>query len=300
MEFLFGKRGDMPTTIAKPFGVATLDHKVFIADTGAPRVVVLNMVTRTFDQFGVKGRGVLRKPINVRIGPDHRLYVADTLRKQVVVFDEQGKYLGAIGDGQEFKPADVAVYGDEVYVLDIDAHDIKVYDRSAGTLKRTLGQRGSEPGSFNFPSNMVFDEEGNLFVCDSMNFRVQKLGPNGDSLLSFGGAGDTAGFFSRPRGIAVDRSGIIYVVDALTGIVQMFNAEGQPLMFFGRGGTDEGELMLPAQIFIDYDNVDDFKEFLDPDFDAEYIIFVTNQIEKNKVSVFAFGRLHEALPAAGL
>ena len=271
---------------------------MLVADTAAPRVVILDMKKRSFEQFGRSGRGILQKPINIRPGPDGRLYVTDTLRKQVVVFDPQGNYLGALGTGEEFQPSDVIVTGDEVYILDTGEHHIEVYDKKSMTLKRTLGKRGPEPGEFKFPTNMVLDGDGNILVCDSMNFRVQKLSPEGDPLLQFGDAGDTIGAFSRPRGIAVDRDGIIYVVDSMTCVVQMFDAEGQVLMHFGQRGYDAGGMLLPAQVFIDYDHLDHFRQYIDPHFDAEHLIFVTNQISANKVSVYAFGRLREPVPAA--
>lgn len=298
LEFLVGKPKEVHRTIIKPFGVILVDHKVMVADTAAPRIVMLDMQKRTFEQFGRQGRGALRKPINIRRGPEGRLYVTDTLRNQVVVFDTEGTYIGSIGDGEEFRPSDVAVTGDEVYILDTGKHSIKVYDKETATLKRTLGELGMEPGQFRYPTNMVLDGDGNLLVSDSMNFRVQKISPQGEVLLQYGDAGDTVGAFSRPRGIAVDREGIAYVVDSMTCVVQMFNAEGQVLMHIGQRGYGPGGMLLPAQVYIDYDHVEDFREYIDPNFDAEYLIFVTNQVGVNKVSVYAFGRLNEPAPGA--
>jgi hypothetical protein len=296
MEFLVGKEKQAHRTIVKPFGVTVVDHKVMIADTAAPRIVMLDMQNRTFEQFGRDGRGALLKPINIRRGPDGLLYVTDTLRKQIVVFDAAGAYVRSIGDGTEFRPSDVIVTEDEIYILDTAEHNIKVYDKETASLDRTLGELGREPGTFRYPTNMALDTEGNLLVCDSMNFRVQKISPQGEPLLHFGDAGDTIGTFSRPRGIAVDREGIVYVVDSMTCVVQMFNAEGAVLMHFGQRGYRPGGMLLPAQVYIDYDYVEDFRQYIDPDFDAEYLIFVTNQVSANKVSVYAFGRLNESAP----
>jgi DNA-binding beta-propeller fold protein YncE len=297
LDFVVGENKDVYTTVAKAYGIEVLDGKLFVADTMGACIAVFDISDKTLTRFGRRGRGTLRKPINIRKGPNGYLYVADTLRKQVVVFDPDGNYMSEYGDGESFTPADVAVTATELYVLDNAAHDIKVYDLKTYKLKRTIGQRGPNPGQFNFPTNLVMDDEGNLYVCDSMNLRVQKLGPAGETLLTFGKAGQIPGHFARPRGVAVDRDGIIYVADAMQNVVQMFDREGRVLMHIGQAGTGEGGLLLPAQVVVDYESVELFRKDIAPDFDAKYLIFVTNQFEANKISIFAFGESKR--PVAG-
>ena len=289
MDYVAGKNTEAGETITKAFGITVLDGKIYVADTLAKAVGLIDIAGSQFRSFGKTGRGMLSKPINIRRGPDGRLYVADMGRKQVVVFDTEGKYVGEYGTGNDFSPSDIAVTREELYVLDISAHNIKVYDLQTGKLKRSFGERGKAPGKYSYPSNMDIGPDGNLYVCDSMNFRVQKLTPEGKPLFQFGGPGRSIGFFSRPRGIAVDRDGIVYVADALMGIVQLFDPQGRALMHFGESGTDPGKLYLPAQIAIDYDNVELYRKYISPDFQAEYLVYVTSQIGPHKVSVYAFG-----------
>jgi DNA-binding beta-propeller fold protein YncE len=250
---------------------------------------VLDFVNREYRSFGRSGEGLLRTPANIRVGPDGNLYVADTERHQVVVFDPDGRYRGDYGDGKTLKPADVLVVGNELYVVDIAAHDVKVYDLASRALLRSIGERGKDPGKFNYPCAIVRGADGALYVCDSMNFRVQKVEPDGAPVMHLGQAGRTPGTLSRPRGLAVDRDGLIHVADARMGIVQIFNQEGRALMPYGGTGTAPGNLYLPAQVVIDYDNVDVFKEDLAPDFVPEYLIAVVNQFGPNSISLFAFG-----------
>lgn len=297
-EFIVGQEQESYPTVIKPFGVAMLDHKIFVADTVAPRIVVFDLQKRTMEWFGRTGRGVLRKPINVRVGPDRLLYVGDTLRNQVVVFDAAGKYVTEYGDGKQFNPSDLLVTADELYILDNATHGLKVYDLKTRELKRSFGKQGPGAGEFNYPSNMALAPDGGILVCDSMNFRVQKIDPRtGACLLQFGQIGDVPGTFTRPKGIAVDRNGIIYVVDAMSAVLQMFSPEGKLLMHVGGRGIVDGALNLPAQVQIDYDHVADFQQYLDPNFAADYLLLVSNQLERNKVSVFAFGRYKAGIPA---
>ena len=75
-----------------------------------------------------------------------------------------------------------------VYIVDIGAHNVVVLDQH-GTFLFKFGERGSEVGQFNFPSDIALDEEGNVYVLDSLNFRVQVFSPSGDFLREFGEQG---------------------------------------------------------------------------------------------------------------
>jgi len=58
------------------------------------------------------------------------------------------------------------------------------------------------------------------------------------------------------------------------------------LLFFGGSYEGPGDMWLPTKVIIDYDNLKYFEEYVDPKFDLEYLIFVANQFEPNKVSVY--------------
>ena len=111
----------------------------------------------------------------------------------------------------------------------------------------------------------------------------------GKVMKAFGETGDRPGQFVRPKGIAVDDDGLIYVVDAGHQVVQIFNQDAQLLMFFGERGSKAGTLNLPADIAISRDNLEYFREFADPSFEVEQLIFVTNQAGPRKISVYGFG-----------
>jgi hypothetical protein len=82
-------------------------------------------------------------------------------------------------------------------------------------------------------------------------------------------------------------------VDGAFQNVQMFDADGQILMYFGSPGNDRGSLNLPTGIDIDYDNVEYFRKYADPDFEIEYLVVVANQFGPNKIVVYGFGSLKD-------
>ena len=57
------------------------------------------------------------------------------------------------------------------------------------------------------------DKDGNVYVTDTMNNRVEIFDADGKFISTFGKNGDGPGYFARPKGIAVDSDGHIWVAD---------------------------------------------------------------------------------------
>ena len=289
-QFILGEEEEPVHGPYKPYGIAMHDGKIYVCDTKALVIDVFDLKNSSFYYFGNSGQGKLRKPINIFIDPaTGEKYVADPVRQQVVVFGPDDNYVRAYGTAFESKAVDVAVWEGEVFVVDVGSHQIDVYDKVSGNLLRRIGERGPEPGHFNFPSNIAIDAEGNLYVSDSFNFRIQKLDRNGNVLKVIGEVGDAPGTFTRARGLAVDRDGILYVVDAAFELVQLFNKDGRCLMWFPSGGEDPGALVLPADIYINYDDHALFQKYVSADFQVDYIVLVSSQYGNRLVNVYGFG-----------
>jgi hypothetical protein len=208
----------------------------------------------------------------------------------IQVFDPEDNYVTTfkVKDG---RPGGVAAIGAELFVTDVTHDNVQVLDRGTGKLIRTFGSKGQEPGQFLMPNAIAADAEGNLYVSDLMNFRFQKLDRNGKSLMSAGGAGDSYGKFFRPRGIAIGPDGVVFTVESYFNLVQMFNQEGKVLMAFGNFQAAPGFLLLPASIAADKSCLPYFAQYVDPRFEAEYLLFVTSQVGDARLGVYAFGHL---------
>jgi uncharacterized protein (TIGR03663 family) len=89
------------------------------------------------------------------------------------------------------------------------------------------GEKGTAPGQFNEPRGLAADANGNLYVVDSKNNRIQKLGADGKPLLTWGHEGQGAGEFKDPCGVAVGPDGSVYVADTWNHRVQKFDASGK-------------------------------------------------------------------------
>ncbi len=289
--FLLGPPESLKT-IGKAYDIAAVKGRIYVLDRTARKLLILNLAERRFDYLRDERLGTLSDPSGIWVSNDDVKYIADMQRKQVVVFGRDNHFVRAYGGKDLFdKPVDVAVFGDTVYVCDMNKHQVLALDRGSGRLKRTIGELGSGKGQFYRPSHVTVDRDGNLFVNDAFNFRIQKFDPQGTLVRTFGRIGDNLGAFARPKGIAVDRQGYLYVVDAAFENVQIFDSRsGQLMLFFGGAGTTPGSMYLPAGIHIDYDNVDFFRRFADKDFRLEYVLYVGNYFGPNRLNVYGFGK----------
>lgn len=277
--------------LTQPYGVAMRQGKLYVADTGAGAIAIFDMVQHRFSYMTGPGGGRLKRPINIRIDQDGTKYVTDTGREQVLVYDGEDRFLRAYGAAGEFRPVDVAIAGDRLYVTDIEHHQIHVLDKRTGKTLFKFGKAGSAEGELFHPTSIALAPDGDIYVVETSNYRVQRFTQEGKPVRVYGEVGTAPGSFARPKGIAFDRSGRMLVGDAAFQNVQMFDPSGRLLMFFGEAEDGTEGINLPAGVSVDYENVASFRRFADPRFEVEYLILVASQFGPNKVDVFGFGRM---------
>ncbi|RKZ36322.1 MAG: hypothetical protein DRQ49_18120, partial [Gammaproteobacteria bacterium] len=69
---------------------------------------------------------------------------------------------------------------------------------------KSWGIQGAGEGEFEMPSGIVIDSQGNIYMTDTDNHRIQKFDSNGNFLLQWGSQGIENGQFNSPQGIAID------------------------------------------------------------------------------------------------
>ncbi len=211
-------------------------------------------------QLGITGApgdapGQFQSPRDVAIAPDGRIVVADSGNHRIQVFDAQGNFLtmwgsacnlygegqpgcvdpdGAgplqVGDGQFQEPWGVAVDQEgNVYVADTWNHRIQKFTLDGrfltkwGFFTNTEGQLGQPEGMWG-PRDIVIDADGNVYVTDTGNKRIQKFDKDGNFLAQYGGGGVIEGRFDEPVGLAIDDQGNFYVADTWNRRIQKFDA----------------------------------------------------------------------------
>ena len=116
-----------------------------------------------------------------------------------------------------------------------------------------------DPNPFDVPVGVAIDAEGNAYVMDTNNFRVQKLDSKGNFLLMWGSEGSREGQFgdsldAHDGHLAVDTQGNVYVIDLKNVRIQKFDSNGNYLTQWGREGLGEGQFTHPFDIAIDQQN----------------------------------------------
>ncbi|RMF48024.1 MAG: 6-bladed beta-propeller [Deltaproteobacteria bacterium] len=259
-ETIFGK--DRPRRAFVRPSVVASDGKgrLFVADQGLSQVQVWDFNTHEIRHLRYPSGAsfAFQLPAGMTLDDAGHIYVSDSLRKQILVFDDDELVVREIENGALQRPTGLAfdpVRGG-LYVVDTAAHKVHFFDR-AGKLVSSIGGRGVAPGQFNFPVDCAVDSDGNLFVLDSMNARVQVFDREGGFVRAFGERGTALGSFMIPKSIAVSPSNLVYVTDSQAHKFVVFSREGDFLLTVGGeapmvdGKVSPGGFYLPEGIDID-------------------------------------------------
>lgn len=255
----------------------------------------------SFAIYGFEG-DLLSRPSGVTIGPDNRIYVADTMKNRVVVFDSQGNFVGIIKPESQGRfamkwPIAVAVADDgRIYVLSKQDRKIVVFNQDyrpisliefdnviptclfikgdklyvgtdkaimIGTLDgraiKQIGRFGKEEGEFDLIGGITVDDNGTIYVADSLNYRVQAIDEEtGEAKWVYGSPippeqaiqyqGEDRKF-GLPASIALDERGRLYVVDGLNSEIVVLDADtGEKIKTLSDIGHKEGLFYYPDGI----------------------------------------------------
>ena len=111
-----------------------------------------------------------------------------------------------------------------------------------------FGSLGDSDGQFNLPHFLCINLNGDIFVADPLNHRIQKFDLNGNYILSFGSSGDLDGFFNKPEGIVCDDDNNLLCCDLLNHRIQKFDSSGKHLSSWGTFGDRVGCFNNPYSI----------------------------------------------------
>jgi DNA-binding beta-propeller fold protein YncE len=174
-----------------------------------------------------------REVPDVVVDSRDRVYVFSRGEHPMMVFEQDGTFVGSWGEGLFVRPHGVTLGPDEtLYCVDDGAHCIRKCTLD-GQILMTIGSPG-EPAQrqsgqpFNQPTKVAFDPKtGDLYISDGYgNARVHKYSPNGRHLFSWGEYGTEPGQFNLVHSIATDRDGRVYIADRESHRVQVFDDRG--------------------------------------------------------------------------
>jgi len=245
-----------------PYGLA-VDSKgrLYVADSKVLAVFIFDTQTKDVELIKNGTHARFGWITGLAIDDTDRLFVADTKMRRVLVFDPEHRVEGSISEGM-VSPGGMAIDTENrfLYVPDAEQDQVLVYDADPPyKLLRRIGTGGkghtlTTPGDFAMPTNVAVDRDGNLYVSDTLNDRVEVFDAEGNFIRTFGKPGDGPGYFARPKGIAIDGDGHVWVADGMQNRVQVFTPEGRLLIWMGEAGTLPGQFSALAGLTIDKKN----------------------------------------------
>jgi hypothetical protein len=193
--------------------------------------------------YYIKSVRGLGGPVDVEIDASGKIFLANTVKRNVSVYDADFNLLSKLGSGdREFgSPCSIDIDSTgNVYVADCREDKIKIYN-PGGLLINSFGVTGSGAGQLNYPSSVVVDEAaGEIIVSDIRNkggmmgsnqeARIQIFNMSGAYLRTFGvtkGLGE--GKIVRAASLEIDSSSRMYVSDSYQHLVQSFLNTGTSL-----------------------------------------------------------------------
>jgi len=192
--------------LAEPYGMA-LDSKnnLYVADQKVGAIFIFNTETREVEMMKNRVNAHFVRIIGLAMDDNDRLFVSDPGLHHVLVFDANHKAEDVITEGM-VEPGIMALDRENrlLYVSDVDLDQVLVYDADSFKLLRKIGTTGHKhelttPGDFAKPTGLAIDRDGNLYVCDTLNNRIEIFDADGKFVSTFGKAGDGPGYFSRPK-----------------------------------------------------------------------------------------------------
>ncbi len=177
---IFGslKRGE--GFFKRPTGIA-IDretHRVYVTDTLADCVYILDTDGRVLRRFGERGgeNGDFNFPVEVQV-KDGVVVVVDAMNFRIQLFDRDGNFQGQIGTsgdpaGGIYRPKGIGIDSENhIYVVDSELGIVQVFDRRGRLLYR-FGN-GTNFGQFLLPAGLFIDRNDRVYLVDSYHRQVQ-------------------------------------------------------------------------------------------------------------------------------
>ncbi len=239
---IFGEPGEALGQLGRPMNLTIHGAELYVPEYFNDRIQIFGLDGEAKRMLGEPGinRGQLDAPGGVAVDADDAVYVADFYNQRVQKLGSDGRFIRQWGKSGEVGiwaglfnyPTDVAVAPDgRLYVADGYNDRIQVF-RADGEFSHKWGGPlamnifGPFNGWFATVTSVALDQDGNVFIADFYNHRVQKFASDGTFLTSFGAKGNGPGQFEYPIAVAIAPDGDVFITDFGNHRVQRWRPQG--------------------------------------------------------------------------
>ncbi len=241
-NFLWMIASDCLDCLSHPEGVAVNSAgKVYIADSGNNRVLVFDKNGHhqaTIGSVGAApGQFYFPNANDLEFDAQDHLYVADSWNDRIQKFDQQGsvEFIWQPAGGYE-----IALDGSGGVYLAEQQNQIVKLDR-LGNFVLSWGGDGDQPGQFNIPRGIETDPDGNVWVGDGWNRRIQKFDAQGNFLLEWAPP-NAAGDCFYADDFAIDPLGRVNILDVGRQRIIVLDTNGTYLTEWSLAELTGGEM----------------------------------------------------------
>ena len=193
---------------------------------------------------------VLQRPQSGVVDAEGRIYVTDSNRQGVYVFDNIAGQL-EVWDmarlGERFEtPIGIALgTNGEILVADATLHSVFRLDKNGNPA----GEFGRDV--LKWPTGLARDaKRGIIYVADTHAHDIKVFNDDGKLLRVVGKRGEGDGEFNFPTHLAF-AGDKLYVTDTLNSRIQVFDADDRMIQKFGKLGLYVGNLVRPKGVAVD-------------------------------------------------
>ena len=212
------------------------------------------------------GKDLFIMPHGLTIDNENNVWVTDVGLHQIFKFNHAGKLLMKLGeasiagnDNFHFnKPTDIAIAKDgSFYVADGYGNSRIIKFSAQGKYLFEWGKKGDKAGEFNIPHGIDLDENGNVYVADRENNRIQVFNAEGKFLNQI-----TNENFGNICAVSIDKTtNLLLTVDDVSFLkikhrgsdVILIDSNKNVISQFGRSGLGNGKTKWYHDIIVDLD-----------------------------------------------
>lgn len=200
---------------------------VYVSDLMNQRIQKFDSNGNYLTQWGSSGsgNGQFINPRGIAVDTNGLVYVADSGNHRIQIFDQNGTFISKFGSECE-------THAKRLFVC-VTPTPNPLGGIGSGCTWQLIDNPGYQPceGQFFWPGAVYVDSDGNIFVLDGENNRVQKFDSNKNLVTAWGeyaATDGTVGAFRSPTTLTLDPAGNVYVTDMNRANIQKFSCTSNP------------------------------------------------------------------------
>jgi len=228
--------------LIRPERVAASKDLIAVVDRDRGSAHIIDRYLNSVKTIKGANDRVLTAIKDIAIDDMKRIYLLDSSKRQIVVYQDNGQFIRNFGLAMLWtSPIRLAVdiSRQRIYVADSFQGRVYVFSLS-GVFLYMFGEQGKDRGRFAGLSDLTVDIDGNLYILETVTRRIQIFDPRGIWLQTID---LDKQLFREPVAIGVEKNEVIYIADRYLSQVVVLDKTGQKILDIGGLGRARGKFV---------------------------------------------------------